>query len=527
MNRKDPPMTAFRRNQRRLLPAVFIAFALTACGSSSTAPAVDPKVLQEQLDTFVATLTAPTANGEITAKAEGKAKVEAAGDGTVTGTLPRVTFTSTDGGTVVLDPVQVRFANGGEGLVKVSAQLPGTIMLRDKEGKVEGELQFGSQALNGIWSEKLQTLSSADMRLSDIAIKSANGSTNGSVAQIALTGGMEPKGSGLYDGRYDVAMTGFDMSDPASKSRVKLGSLSIATTLSGTRMEDWAKAAKEAGYTLANAKQMKMWLDGTADPKVIAFLKRMPEFMGSVSYTYSASGLEVTENGSTALGVKNASIGFGAGDDGKGATKLLLNLSFGGISTSGEEALLPPEADIQTATIEVETSGVPGRQLWDIYVDALPALQAEAAKAAGETASGSADASAAGSAALEQVSGEMSARFLAALSAAKLSIAMNQINVVTPTAKVNGKGLMSYLPAQSLMPEGKISFRFTGIDALATAMQKRGAKDETAQQIMGFTSAVRAMGRPDPASAAGDRAYIIDLVFGKDGSLTANGQKVF
>ncbi|MFN8948590.1 MAG: hypothetical protein ACK5YG_12915, partial [Alphaproteobacteria bacterium] len=155
-------MTAFRRNQRRLLPAVFIAFALTACGSSSTAPAVDPKVLQEQLDTFVATLTAPTANGEITAKAEGKAKVEAAGDGTVTGTLPRVTFTSTDGGTVVLDPVQVRFANGGEGLVKVSAQLPGTIMLRDKEGKVEGELQFGSQALNGIWSEKLQTLSSAD-----------------------------------------------------------------------------------------------------------------------------------------------------------------------------------------------------------------------------------------------------------------------------------------------------------------------------------------------------------------------------
>jgi hypothetical protein len=86
---------------------------------------------------------------------------------------------------------------------------------------------------------------------------------------------------------------------------------------------------------------------------------------------------------------------------------------------------------------------------------------------------------------------------------------------------------MSYLPAQSLLPEGKVSFRFTGIDALAAAMQKRGAKDETAQQIMGFTSAVRAMGRPDPASAAGDRAYIIDLVLGKDGSLTANGQKVF
>ena len=188
---------------------------------------------------------------------------------------------------------------------------------------------------------------------------------------------------------------------------------------------------------------------------------------------------------------------------------------------------MPPEADIQTATIEIDTSGVPGRQLWDIYVDALPALQAEAAKAAGETASGSSDAATAGSAALEQVSSEMSAKFLAALSAAKLSIAMNQINVVTPTAKIKGNGLMSYLPAESMLPEGKMSFRFTGIDALATAMQKRGAQDETAQQIMGFTSAVRAMGRPDPASAPGDRAYIIDLVFGKDGSMTANGQKVF
>jgi hypothetical protein len=338
---------------------------------------------------------------------------------------------------------------------------------------------------------------------------------------------MEAKGGGLYDGRYDLTMSGLEVTDPASKSRMKLGSLSFATTMAGTRMEEWAKAAREAGYTLANAEQLKMWMGGQADPKVIAFLKRMPEFMGDVTYTYSLSGFDMTENGGPTLGLKNASIGFGAADDGKGATKVRMSLSVGGISSSGDDALLPPEADIQTATIEIDTSGVPGRQLWDIYVDALPALQAEAAKAAGETASGSSDAATAGSAALEQVSSEMSAKFLAALSAAKLSIAMNQINVVTPTAKVNGKGLLTYLPAQSIMPEGKISFRFTGIDALAAAMQKRGAKDETAQQIMGFTSAVRAMGRPDPASAAGDRAYIIDFVFGKDGSLTANGQKVF
>lgn len=520
-------MTAFRRNQRRLLPAILVAFALSACGGSSTAPAVDPKLLQERMDAFVATLSAPSPESELVAKAEGKSKVETASDGTVTGTLPRLTLSSKDGGTAVLDPVVVRFSNGGDGLVKVSAQLPGSFVFRDKEGKVESEIQIGSQNLTGIWSDKLQTLSNVDMRLSNMAIKSATGTATGSIAQVALTGGMEAKGGGLYDGRYDITMSGLEVTDPADKSRMKLGSLSFATTMAGTRMEEWAKAAREAGYTLANAEQLKMWMGGQADPKVITFLKRMPEFMGDVTYTYSLSGFDMTENGKPTLGLKSASIGFGAADDGKGATKVRMSLSVGGISSSGDDALLPPEADIQTATIEIDTSGVPGRQLWDIYVDALPALQAEAAKAAGETASGSSDAATAGSAALEQVSSEMSAKFLAALSAAKLSIAMNQINVVTPTAKIKGNGLMSYLPAESMLPEGKMSFRFTGIDALAAAMQKRGAQDETAQQIMGFTSAVRAMGRPDPASAAGDRAYIIDLVFGKDGSMTANGQKVF
>lgn len=85
---------------------------------------------------------------------------------------------------------------------------------------------------------------------------------------------------------------------------------------------------------------------------------------------------------------------------------------------------------------------------------------------------------------------------------------------------------MSYLPAQSLMPEGKVTLRFTGIDALAAAMQKRGKNDEMAQQIMGIIRHSRD-GQARSTSSASDRAYIIDIVFGKDGSISANGQKVF
>jgi len=99
--------------------------------------------------------------------------------------------------------------------------------------------------------------------------------------------------------------------------------------------------------------------------------------------------------------------------------------------------------------------------------------------------------------------------------------------MITPTAKMAGKGALTYLPAQSMLPEGKVSLRFTGIDALAKAMEKRGKNDEMAQQIMGVASGVRAMGKADPTSPATDRAYIIDIVFGKDGSISANGQKVW
>jgi hypothetical protein len=518
-------MMPTRRPTRRFLPALLLTLALGACGSSSTEPAVDAKLLQERLDTFVAAVTAPDPASEVVAKAEGKATVETAGDGTVTATLPRLTISSTDGNSAVLDPVTLRFTNGGDGLVNVEAKLPGSLSIKDKEGKVAGEIQIGSQALKAVWADKLQSLTNVDMRLTNLAIKSAKGTGTGSIGQIAFTGGLEAKGGGLYDGRYDMTVSGFNVNDPEQKSTIKVGTFSLVNTIKGARMEDWATAAKEAGYTLANPNVFKAWTGGTLDPKVLAFLKRMPELMGDVSYTYALNGVDVSEAGKKLFGLKTSSMGFGVSADGKGTTKLRMSLGLGGVSGGEGEDILPPEADIQNAVMEIDASGIPGKQLWDIYVDALPALQAQAAKAASETASGNADA-AASNAELEQVGSEMSAKAMMVLSAAKLSIAMNQLNLTTPTASVAGKGAMSYLPAQSLMPEGKISFRFTGIDALAAAMQKRGRGDETAQQIMGMASAIRAMGRPDATSPANNRAYVIDVVFGKDGSVTANGQRM-
>ena len=511
------------RLARRFVPALLLAVFVTACGGSTGTPAVDSKQLQQRLDQFVAAVTKPQADAEFTAKADGAAKVETKDDGTVIGTLPRLSFVSKDGNSAVLDPIQIRFSNGAEGKVNFDATIPSTMSVKNKAGKVEGEVKIGSQTLKGVWVEKLQTIDELDMRLSNLTITSATEPGGGKIDQIAFSGKLESKGGGLYNGKYQGAITGFNVDDPKEKSVMKMGSIGVVASMTGTRMEDWAKAAKEAGYTLANPELFKVWTGGPIDPKMIAFMKRMPEFMGAVDYVYSVKGIEMVQEGKPQFSLKTSSLGLGVAGDGKGATKVRMSVGLGGVAGGAEDPLLPPEADVQDASFEIEASGVPGQKLWDIYMDALPQLQAEAAKMASETAKGE-DATAAGTAALEQVGMDLSGKFMQVMSAAKLAIALNRLSLTTPTAKMTGRGLATYLPAESMMPEGKVSLRFSGIDALAKAMEKRGVKDEMAQQIMGVVTAVRAMGKPDPASLKGDPTYIIDIEITKDGKVLANGQ---
>ena len=512
------------RFARRSVPALLLTVFLTACGGSSGTPAVDAKQVQARMDEFVAAITKPTPGSDLVATAEGAAKVETQSDGTVVGTLPRLTVKGTDGNTAVLDPVTVKFSNAGEGLVNVEAILPSAMQVKSKDGKVEGEVKIGSQTLKGVWTEKLQTIDKVDMRLANITITSPGEPGTSKIEQIAMTGGFDPKGSGVYDGKYQGAITGFTVDDPKEKTTMKIGTIGFVANMNGAKMEEFAKAAKEAGYTLANPNIFKAWTGGPIDPKMLAFMKRMPEFMGSIDYTYNLSGIEMTRDGKREFALKNSSFGFGAAPDGAGTTKIKMAFGMGGMAGAPDEPFLPPEADVEDASMEMEASGVPGQKLWDIYMDALPQLQAEAAKAASETAAGEKDATSAGSDALAQVGNELSGKFMEVLTAAKLQIALNKLNLSTPTAKMTGKGTAAYLPAESWMPEGKVTFRFTGMDRLATAMQKRGPKDEMAQQIMGYISAIRAMGKPDPASPKDDRAYLIDIQFTKDGKVLANGQ---
>jgi hypothetical protein len=508
------------RFARRMAPALFLAVFLAGCGGSTKQPAVDPKILQQRLDAIVQSITASQPGSEFTAKADGPAKIETKDDGTVIGTFPRILFTAKDGTNASLESVAIRFTAGEDGQTPFEATVPSTVTVKDKDGKVVGEAKIGSQTLKGVWVEKLQTVDNLDMHLSNITITAPGEQGTGKIGELALTGKLQAKGGGLYDGKYDLHVTGFNIDDPAKKETFKMAALAVTSSMAGAKLEDFAKAALEAGYTLKNPQIFKVWTGGTLDPKMIAFLKRMPEFLGTVDYTYTVEGIEATQDGKTQFTLKTASFGVGAGADGAGTTKVRMTMGLGGMGMSADAPLLPPEADVQDAAVEIEASGVPGQQLWNIYIDALPAIQAEAARAASAGAGGATQSEGD----IEKVTGEMSAKFMQVLQTAKLAIALDKMNLLTPTARMTGKGGATYLPAQQMLPVGKFSFRFSGLDALAKAMEKRGKGDEMAQQVMGVVAGIRAMGKPDPASAANDPAYLIEIEITKEGKVLSNGQ---
>ncbi len=55
-------------------------------------------------------------------------------------------------------------------------------------------------------------------------------------------------------------------------------------------------------------------------------------------------------------------------------------------------------------------------------------------------------------------------------------------------------------------------------------MQKRGKSDEMAQSVMGTVMSIKAMAKPDPASAPSDPAYLIEIEITKDGKILSNGR---
>lgn len=502
----------------RVAPIAFVAFVVAACGGSTEKkpPAVDAALLKSRLEQIVQTLSNQP-DSQVKVTVTGAVTVDTKEDGTVTGTTPKLSIKGADGETVDFDPVTLIFKAGDNAdTIPFEIKVPSSVTGKDKDGKVTATFTIGSQNLKGVWREDLQTVDKLDLRLGSISIEPKDEEGRAKIAEISATGGIEDKGSGLYDARYEGKLAGFELDDPKEKTVMKFETIGFKGAMVGAKLKEWGAAAKAAGYTLSNPDIFKMWTQGTFDEKTMAFLRRMPEFMGAIDYSYGARGISMKTDGKDIFKLGKADFGIGFAPESADKAKGSVRANFGEIvvDDGSGKPMLPPEADVKDSGFDLEVSGLPSKELWGIYVDLLPSLQkASVASAGGDTS--------AGEAAMNKATEEGTAKFYEALQKANLGLVLKSISLVTPTLVMNGNGQGTYSPAADLTPVGKVKLTFKGVEDLIAAMEKRGKDDEMAQQIVGALAGLKAFAKPDPATPG---VLIIELEGTKDGKMLVNGK---
>ena len=507
---------------RRLAAFTLVAVFAAACSSEPQKPSVDAKLLESRLNQMVDAIV-KSENPDVKVTAAGAAKVETKDDGTVIGTTPVLTVKEANGGTVQIDPFVLTFSRGdNEDTIPFDVKIPSALTPKDAQGKTAAEVKIGSQTIKGVWRDDLQTVDKVDLKLGNVAVTPTDNKGKMTLSELSMTGGIDDKGSGLYDAKYSGRMSGFALDDPQNKTVMRMGEIGFRGNMFGAKLKEYGKAAKEAGYTLSNPDVLKMWTSGKLDDKTLAFLKRMPEFLGAIDYGYNVKDISMTENGKPMFQLAKADLGFGLKPESAEKATANVTMSFGGFSAEGEDGkpVIPPEADVKDSKLDVDVSGLPSKELWGIYMSILPQIQqASLAEAAGAS-------SPAAQEAMNKAGEEAMAKFTQALSTANLGVNLKAANVTTPTIVMGGDGAATYNMAASPMPVGKFAFRFSGVEALQEAMQKRGKNDEMAQQVLGAIMGIKAMAKPDPKAAGGKPGYLIEVEITKDGKVLANGQQM-
>ncbi|HAH10373.1 MAG TPA: hypothetical protein DCL54_10065 [Alphaproteobacteria bacterium] len=499
----------------------------TLSGSTETAPvgsgpAVDAALLKTRMTQIVETMT-KASDTDVTVTADGEPTVESKDDGSVVATTPKLTIKSKEGESTELGAVVITFKRGSSAdHIPFSVVLPSNFAAKDASGKTVAEAKLGGQTIEGVWRDDLQTVDQLNMKLTDFEVIPPEGKGSLKLGEMSMTGGLEDKGNGLYDGKYTGRMANFVLNDTEQKFDMKMAEIAIRANMGGARLKEYAAAAKEAGYTLSNPDIFKVWTSGKFDDKMIAFLRRMPEFFSSLDYGYSVKDISASENGKELFQLAKADVGFGLAADGADKAKAKMTFGFGGLKALGEDGqpVVPPEASINDSLVDVDVNGLPAREIWDIYMQMIANMPAVSFN------NPLGNVSPEDQAKMDKMSEEAGVKLLESLQKSTLGINLNKADVMTPTVVMGGDGSATYTPSPTSLPVGKFAFRFSGIEALSDAMAKRGQNDPIAQQALAAIMGLKAIAKPDPNAAAGKPGYIIEVEMTKDGKVLANGQQL-
>lgn len=517
-------------------------------------PPLSADLMKERVDALILRMTSGT-DPDIKVVSEGLTATEVR-DGAVTAITPRLTFTITETEVTipaVADPSvapeaadadktdktdvpakttvtsfvvpQMRLTLSKQSDTHIAFQMtaPDRIDVT-VDGAPAGGVVIGRQSMSGSWVPAFESYDRLDVRLGDIVFSGGSDPANAGTARIgevAMTGVLTETVPGLYDGTYDFRITGVSGEGRTDNVQSRFAMDDLAFTFIGQqmRMAELGAAAREAGYTLSNPRYMDLMFQSEpeVDPKMVAFLKAIPSYIGGLVYTVGMRGLRSDEGGE-AVNLADLSGKFGvAGEDGGKA-----RMTFGFSVTSdglGELMDMPKEAGIRTAAVEFDVGGLPGKQVWDTWMGAIvPAVAAAQAQPTQEQQQQAVEDS------LAAQEEKLTADTMAALQAATITFGLKRFELSGGAFRVTGTGQGTYQPSGAGMPVGTAEFRAEGLAPLMTALQPKAADDAAAASFVETFGMFQAIGVADPATPTDNPAYVIKFEALPDGNMLANGQ---
>lgn len=486
----------------------FLSLAISGAAFGAE-PAIDPDVVKTKIEQ---SLSQMSNNGSgLSVAAEGAIRTKVGADGSVFVTLPKLLIKWSDGEETALAPITARLTSAGEGRLAFQAQPPKTLAINSADGKGATTFNAARTSLKGVWSEKIKSFESFDLDVADLKIAGPN-SASVAFSGASLKSDVTPTTGGLYEARVSASGTGGRVVDRTKGGDVGFGKFSISARMTAFDAEAIAALGGKARALMTDADAAGTQRAFT--PEALGVFKQIMSLYGPIEIEYAIEDVSVRKAGEPDVTLGAASFAIGSSPLGAGKTALKAKFRVAGADAGPD--ITPPEAKIDDAIVEIEATGLPGDALLDAYFDALAYRQSEPAK------SEEADARSRNKA----YAAALADKVMAALKASDIAVKASRFDVATATLKMTGVGAGSIDGANGFKPSGAVTLRFTGLDALGAAMEKRGPADKAAQQMLAAIAAIRGLGRLDRSSTIADPAYIMEIKLSETGGVLVNGQNL-
>jgi len=251
-----------------------VAIAPLAPAQAAAPPDPEARRFLALVRSWIDPLTRAPFGGNRLVLAGGSPSVAAQSEGGWVVQYPRLEYHGAAGDRLIIGTVRIKGVRTGPALLAVRLGLPTRLRSLDAKGKENGTFTLGSQAIDGVWSEELETFLRLDGLLSDLVIESKRPAGRTTIAQVGVRMAMVQAAGERYDITQNFDVRGL-ASQVGGKPDLALARLSVSST------------AKRVD--LAATKAFGKSADGAEAPPTAA--DRIPTLVGAVAFQADLEGL--------------------------------------------------------------------------------------------------------------------------------------------------------------------------------------------------------------------------------------------